>query len=108
MKFEEIPAWVLKGPPPGILTFFESIALAALEGKWIRLDADTQREILGFPVFGKQELKVESGGTVTVRRSACFGLDSEWATYEAMKVGAAAKAGKKLSPGVTGPGYYTI
>lgn len=76
IEFAAIPAWALPATP-GALSFFETIALADLEGKWIRLSADTQRALLGSNVFGKQEIKVHADGNVTVTRSTCFGMDYE-------------------------------
>lgn len=79
MKFAEIPEWAVQ-PEPSVLSFFETIALAGLEDKWIRLSADTQRALLGFPVFGKIQIKVRDGEVLGME-SVCFGTDRnivEW------------------------------
>lgn len=60
MVFAAIPAWTHEGKAPSIYTFFEAIALAGLEEQRIRLDAGTQRALLGFPVFVNQRPIVSS------------------------------------------------
>lgn len=83
----------------GHLSFFEGIALAGLENSEIRLSAADQRRLLGFPVFGKQRLRVSPSGEVVVSRSACFGTTREVAIYSARQVEAAITARRQLRPG---------
>ena len=104
LTFANIPAWTLPSVPSA-LSFFESISLAGLEGQWIRLDAATQKALLGGVVFGKQEICVNDAGGVSVSRSVCFGQDSEDATYEISSIRAALEQKKLLSPGVSGARY---
>lgn len=103
-EFTDIPAHFLPAKP-GKLSFFETMALAGLEGKWIRLSAEMQRATLGRNVFGMQAIRVNNDGTVTVRRKTCFGTDYEQDTYEAAKIEQALLAGLKLSPGTYGGRY---
>lgn len=104
LEFATIEGWALP-EKPGRLGFFEAVALAGLEGQWLRLSAKTQRETLGHAVFGKQLLQVGTDGTVRVQRSTAFGSDSESQTYDAHRIARAAEQKKLLSPGVYGPSY---
>lgn len=106
IKFEAIPEYAYPSVP-GKQAFFETVALLGLEGKPIRLSAADQRRVLGFPVFGKQEIIVSKNGTVTAVRSVAFGMDCEVGEYLASTIEAAANAGKKLSPGVSGPDFFS-
>jgi hypothetical protein len=103
-EFAAIPAWALP-TSAGHLSFFETIALAGLEGVEIRLSAADQRKLLGFPVFGKQAITVTADGTVLVSRSTCFGTDRETAEYSAERIERAATSRLRVSPGTFGPGY---
>ena len=104
LTFAVIPAWALPTAPHAT-ALFEVAALAGIEGQWVRLDAATQRALMGFAVFGKQSIRVNADGTVTVSRSTCFGMDSEQHDYPPALINAATTARKRLSPGVFGPGY---
>ena len=104
LTFATIPAWTHDGVAASALTFFEAVALSGLEGQWIRLDAKTQRATLGFPVFGRQEIKV-ADGVVRVRRSTAFGMDSEVNDYDLAAIREAAESGLRVSPGVIGARY---
>ena len=105
IKFYPIPAWA-RPARPDRFTLFELVALLDLEDQWLRLSADDQRAVLGFPVFGKREFRVTSQGTVEIRRSSCFGLDQERQEYPPAWIMAAVRAAKRVSPGTFGPGYY--
>lgn len=105
IQYTVIPAWTYTGKPPSHLTFFESIALAGLEGQWIRLSIGDQRATLGRDVFGKQEIKVDTEGNVKVRRSTAFGKDFELCEYTAHEIARAITEGKRISPGVSGPAF---
>lgn len=100
-----IPEWTYKGKPPSIYTFAEAIALSGLEGQAIRLDAATQRALLGFPVFGRRSLVLLPSGEIESTVSVCFGTDSETAKYSAATVKRAALAQKELRPGSSGPRF---
>ena len=104
LTFTSAPAWAMPTAPHAT-ALFEVAVLAGFEGQWVRLDAATQRALMGFPVFGRQSIRVNAGGTVTVCRSACFGTTSETCEYPAARITAAATARKRLSPGVFGPAY---
>lgn len=105
-SFTEVPAWTFEGQRPGKHTFFEAIALAGMEGKRIRLSADTQRALLGYAVFGRRQIVVHRDGTVECTVSCCFGLDFESAQWSAATVSAAAQARKQLCPGMSGGRYF--
>jgi hypothetical protein len=105
LTFAAIPAWTL--PAQGdALAIFETIALAGLEGQWIRLSAADQRRVLGANVFGRQEIRVDAQG-VQVCRSVGFGQDSETATYGLAQLRGAVATGTRLAPGLSGPSYYS-
>jgi hypothetical protein len=104
--FAAVPAWTYEGTQPGVLTFFEAVALAGLEEQPIRLDAATQRALLGFPVFGRRSITVHKAGTVSSVVAVAFGQDFEASTYPAALVSQAAQAKKELRPGMSGPRYF--
>ena len=106
ITFTAIEDWA-KPITPGLLSFFETIALTDLEDKEIRLDAKTQREVIGYPVFGKQAFTVNSDGSVTVRKSIAFGQDSEERTYCAREVDYARLNKLRMEPSAQGPGIYS-
>lgn len=66
-NFTELETWTYEGKEPSVFTFFETIELSDLTEKWIRLSADVQRELLGFPVFGKMAFKVLKNSKVLTR-----------------------------------------
>ena len=105
MQFTAIEQWAMP-KVPGILSFFETIALSDLEGKEIRLAAATQRAILGFPVFGKQPFTVHDDGSVTVRITIAFGQDSEERTYSPREIDYARQHGLYVRPFTSGPGIF--
>lgn len=105
LKFTAIPAWA-KPAKADRWTLYETFALLKLEGQWVRLSAADQRAVIGYPVFGKQEFRVNADGTVDVRRVTCFGNDCEQRDYFPAWIRAAVEACKRLSPGVYGDGYY--
>jgi hypothetical protein len=105
MKFAVIPDWAMPDKP-GARALFEVAALAGIENKWVRLSAAQQRQVIGSPVFGKQQLRANDDGTVDVMRSTCFGADHEQANYGINSISAAAAQGKRLIPGAFGPGVY--
>lgn len=96
-----VPAWV-KPDQPISNALYEAAALMEIENKWVRMSADDQRALLGFPVFGRQAFMVRDDGVVEVARSTCFGADYEMAEYSTAKVFTASRQGKRLSPGTFG------
>ena len=69
-----VPVWVIGNENDGPAVA-SALALAELEGRWIRLSAATQRKLLGFPVFGKRAI-YSDGGNVRTMHSAAFGTDA--------------------------------
>ena len=106
LKFTEIPAWTYEGKEPSKFTFFESVALSGLEGVEIRLNAATQKKLLGSNVFGNRAITVSENGTVDCTISCDFGRDFESSTYSAEVIQQAAITKKQLRPGWSGPSYY--
>jgi len=106
IAFTAIESWAVP-KSAGVLSFFETICLSDLEGKEIRLDAKTQRAVIGFPVFGKQAFTVNEDGTVTVRKSIAFGQDSEERTYCAREVDYARLNNLRMEPSAQGPGIFS-
>lgn len=104
-QFTEIESWAVP-KFAGTLSFFETIAVSDLENKEIRLDAKTQRAVIGFPVFGKQPFRVNSDGGITVSKSVAFGRDSEERTYTPRELDYARMHNLKLVPHTTGPGIF--
>lgn len=107
LSFAVIPLWTFEGKTPGKYTFFEAIALAKLENNPLRLDAATQRALLGSNVFGKRLIVVDGRGFVTCSVSLAFGLDFDEATYSASIIQEAVNKHKQLRPGTTGPRYFS-
>ncbi|SFB19838.1 hypothetical protein [Azotobacter beijerinckii] len=105
IKFVEIPTWAIPDKAD-YLALFETIALAGLEGSWIRLSAATQRAVIGHAVFGKQEFRVNADGSVDVCRSVCFGTDCEIVNYRAAELAGAVAQRLAVSPGKAGPRIY--
>lgn len=105
-NFTTIPAWTLPTTPDA-RSLFEVVALAGLEGQWIRLDAATQRAIMGGNAFGKQQIRISADGELFVTRSTCFGQDSETGTVTLSTLVRAISEKLKLSPGVFGRGYLS-
>ena len=99
-----VPAWA-KPAKADRYTLFEAAALLGFQDQWIRMAAADQRTLLGFATFGKQAFKVNDDGTVTVRRSTCFGADYEQAEYLPGHVTSAAAKRLQLSPGTFGPAF---
>ena len=109
IKFDDdkIPAWTYEGKEPSIYTFVETIALAGLEDKHIRLSAGLQRRLLGFPVLGKQEFRVGSNGELYVWTSACFGTDFNSTRMPVVYAGVAAKRGERIHAALSGRGIFS-
>jgi hypothetical protein len=87
------------------LALHETAALAGFEGRWVRMTADTQRKIMGAAPFGRQAFRVLECGDIEVGRVTCFGSDYESHAYAPHLIAKALTEGKKVSPGVSGPGY---
>lgn len=99
-KFADVPAWV-RPVAPDVATFFSALALAGLEGQWIRLRAFDQRSLLGCAPFGQCAIK-SNGNSVEVFRSVCFGTDSECYEYSAAELAAKIAGNELCKPGVYG------
>lgn len=108
IKPAAIPPWAYEGATPSVYTFFEAIALSNLEGRDIKLDAETQRALLGFPVFGRRVIRVKPEGVVESTVTVSFGQDFESGTYSADMIRRAASAQKQLRPGTTGRKYLAL
>lgn len=59
---------------PDAIGFFEAVALAGLEGQYVRIPAATQRRHFGCAPFGKLAVKVESNRATTIK-SMDYGRD---------------------------------
>ena len=105
LEFTYIAAWAYP-ETPSVNALFETIALLKLEGKRIRLSADDQRKIIGFNVFGKQNLEVNADGTIRVSRKISFGMDYEASTYSAAEIKKAVELKKVIMVGMTGEKYF--
>jgi len=104
IEFTVVPAWTYEGKAPSVYTFFESVALADLEGKQFRLDRSMQMRLIGAYVFGKQTLIVRDG-KITVSRKVCFGTDFDNTIVDMATLKAAVADGKTISPGRYGPKF---
>jgi hypothetical protein len=95
-----LPDWV-KPARPDVAAFFSALALAGLEGGYIRLRAADQRALLGCVPFGACAMKSD-GSSLTLCRSVCFGTDWETCTLTA------AELAKAVSDKVScRPGFYS-
>lgn len=81
MKFEEIPAWAIEDGTRSRYTVATAFELAGVAGRWVRLTADSQRDVFGHNIFGKCKVKISETG-IEVVRSVCFGTDWSGATIE--------------------------
>lgn len=61
--------------------FFEAIKHAGHEGKWLRLNAATQRRFFKRAPFGKQAVRVDETGKITTHKSVAFGQDADRQEY---------------------------
>jgi hypothetical protein len=99
-----IPSWA-KPAKADRYTLHEAAALLGFEGQWVRMTAADQRSLLGFAVFGKRAFKINDDGTIIIKRSTCFGMDTEKQEYTPSQVTSAAAQHKQLSPGTFGPAF---
>lgn len=68
----EVPAWAAgNGDFASVLTAF---ALAGLEGRWVRLSAETQRRLFGAVLLGRKAVKSD-GSKISVFKTQAFGQD---------------------------------
>lgn len=105
ISFNVIPDWAYPETPSSN-ALFETVALLKLEGKRIRLSAADQRKIIGFNVFGKQNLEVYPVGKVLVWRKIAFGRDIDSAKYSAAEIKKAVELEKVIMVGMTGEKYF--
>lgn len=96
IKVVKIPRWAISEEKDGP-ALASAFKLADLEDKWVRLDAATQRKLIGYPVFGKQALRVLDRG-VEISRSAAFGTDVARSLFPFEVVTHAARNRRKLLP----------
>lgn len=108
IKFDDaaIPAWTYQDKEPSIYTFVEAITLAGLEDKAIRLSAEMQRKLLGFPVFGKRSFIIHKDGMFHVFGAKDFTGDWETMHEPQSYIGIAAKRQQQLDPRSSGSRYF--
>lgn len=77
-----------------------NIALKGIEGQWVRMSAQEQREVFGAFIFGKLQIRVDLNGQGKVearKRAGCsFTGDMLWNEWTLDQVAAAASTGRKL------------
>lgn len=78
-----IPDWAI-GEIKDCANLITAVALAGFEGKWIRLSAAQQRQIIGRAMLGKMAFRC-TASTVTVTKKLCFGMDWELTDFTAAK-----------------------
>ncbi len=72
-----LPDWVLpEANNRNLYSLAAALTLAGLEGRWIKLTADTQRALIGDARFGRQSIGLFDG-ELMVARSVCFGTDRD-------------------------------
>lgn len=89
-EYVTIPAWAI-GEIKDLGNLITAVALAGLEGQWIRLSADQQRAIMGKAYLGKRHFKT-TASNVTVSRKVCYGMDFDsvtldWSDFHKLQVG---------------------
>ena len=89
-----IPSWAID-ESPSIFNLFSAICLAGLEGKRIKLTANDQRKLIGFPIFGRR-LVTFTGSAVEMFQTKDFGKDFESSTWTPGEIDEAAKNNKQL------------
>ena len=72
--FRQFPTANLPKTTPDAIGFFEAIALAGLEEKYVRIPAATQRRHFGCVPFGRLGVRVENGVCRTIKAQD-FGRD---------------------------------
>jgi hypothetical protein len=75
---QTIPAWACSGK--GFAAFMSALALADLEGKWVRISATQQMDFFNSAPFGKRAI-FSDGVTVRAIRQVCFGADIDEQTF---------------------------
>jgi hypothetical protein len=107
MKFTTLPDFVFPDIPGEFGALETAIELAGLTNTWVRLSAADQRRLLGFAVFGKQEVRVDDDSIVSVRRSIAFGQDFERAEYSHTTIAKACDCHKLLTPSSISPRHFS-
>lgn len=74
MIFETVPSWAIDATEKSRYTIAAAIELAGFTDKWIRLSAESQRQLFGVVMFGKANVMVTNKG-ISAYRSVCFGTD---------------------------------
>lgn len=73
--FRQFPTASLPETKADPIGFFEAVAMAGLEGQFVRIPAAVQRRHFGAVPFGKLGVRVANDGAVTTLRSVAFGRD---------------------------------
>lgn len=85
IEYATFPDWVYPKDEqkPDVCTLASAVTLAGLDGKTFRMTAEDQRQLLGFPVFGKQAVTIDrERSKIHITRKVCFGTDFECITLE--------------------------
>ena len=96
VDFVEIPDWAIDPKRHDGAAVASALALTNNEGKWVRLTAESQRRLLGYPVFGKQKIYATSA-EVKVSRKCAFGTDFCMTTYSWGEITSMACEGRKVN-----------
>jgi hypothetical protein len=73
-SFKSFPTVTLPTTKADPIGFFEAVALAGMEGRFIRIPSAVQRRHFGYAPFGKLGVKIE-GCLCTTLRSVAYGCD---------------------------------
>lgn len=92
-----VPDWVVNEIKDGP-AMASALALAELEDKWLRLSAADQNKLVGYAVFGKKAIYIDSTSPSEVRimHSAAFGTDASISRYNWNAVTRAARERRRL------------
>lgn len=75
-EYVTIPDWAIDRERRDLASVITAICLAGFEGKWIRLTAAQQRDMMGKAYFGKRHI-CASPSSIKVYRKVCFGMDCD-------------------------------
>jgi hypothetical protein len=78
-EYVTLPTWTYEGASKDWYTLGAALVLADLENRWVKLNAATQRVVLGDNRFGRQSVGIFDG-ELKVTRRVCFGTDSDTRT----------------------------
>ena len=77
-SFRALPTVTLPDTTADVIGFFEAIAIAGLDGQYVRIPAATQRKHFGYAPFGKLAVRVENGVCRTIK-CMDYGRDYDYA-----------------------------